>query len=140
MKQKHRHSSDILFRVFHLFHSPCGTEQEFRVFTLCKVFSDITISLLENEIKIVYLHVVFGQQTYRKRLAFYSLSESGQFACRKAHKYNGNKGYRLHWLFLGFSLAIAESVSRESYPLYGSPEPAQIRCQVGPRFLFIILL
>lgn len=111
-------------------------EQEFRVFTLCKFFSDITISLLENEIKIVYLYVVFEQQTYRKRLAFYSLSESGQFACRKAHKYNGNKGYRLHWLFMGFSLAIAESVSRESYPLYGSPEPAQIRCQVGPRFLF----
>ncbi len=44
--------------------------------------------------------VVFGQQTYRKRLAFYSLSESGQFASHLAQQYNGNKGYRLHWLFL----------------------------------------
>lgn len=51
-------------------------------------------------------------KTYRKRLAFYSLSESGQFASQMAQQYNGNKGYRLHWLFLGFSLAIAESVSR----------------------------
>ena len=27
----------------------------------------------------------------------------------------------------GFPIAIAESVSRKSYPLYGCPEPAQIR-------------
>lgn len=40
----------------------------------------------------------------------------------------------------GSPLAIAESVSRKSYPLYGSPEPDQIRCQVGPRFLFIFFL
>ena len=94
-----------MFQVFHLFHSPGGTEQESR---LLKIFSNLVkkcnlFARIQNIIPIfVTLH---RQQTYRKRFACsvrVNLDNSLGYG-KSANAYTGYK--------MGYAHAIAESVS-----------------------------
>lgn len=69
---------DNLSRLFHLFHSTSGTEQEMQ-----KLYNDdlsvFTIRLQGNEIKTLYLYCCFRTTDIQKAFSLSQFDESGQF-------------------------------------------------------------